>query len=53
MKCNVQEQEGRIRPDGTEKVTGALKYLTDLSFPEHAIRKSTSKPISTCENTID
>ncbi|CRK84848.1 xanthine dehydrogenase subunit D [Neobacillus massiliamazoniensis] len=23
----------RVRPDGVEKVTGALKYLTDLSFP--------------------
>ena len=32
MKCNVQEVDGRIRPDGYEKVTGELKYLTDLSF---------------------
>ena len=23
----------RVRPDGVEKVTGSLKYLTDLSFP--------------------
>ena len=33
MKCNPKETEGRIRPDGIEKVTGTLKYLTDLSFP--------------------
>ena len=33
MKCNVQDTEKRIRPDGFEKVTGGLKYLTDLTFP--------------------
>ena len=33
MKPNIQEAEVRIRPDGYEKVTGELKYLTDLSFP--------------------
>ena len=33
MKCNVQEAEKRIRPDGFEKVTGGLKYLTDITFP--------------------
>ncbi|WP_050180583.1 xanthine dehydrogenase subunit D [Domibacillus robiginosus] len=26
--------EKKIRPDGREKVTGRLKYLTDLTFPE-------------------
>ncbi|WP_026695743.1 xanthine dehydrogenase subunit D [Peribacillus kribbensis] len=26
------EGKGRIRPDGLSKVTGSLKYLTDLSF---------------------
>lgn len=44
MKCNVQEQEGRIRPDGTEKVTGALKYLTDLSFPNMLYGKVLRSP---------
>ena len=33
MKCNVQAEEKRVRPDGLEKVTGELKYLADLSFP--------------------
>ncbi|OAH53235.1 xanthine dehydrogenase subunit D [Domibacillus aminovorans] len=33
MKFNVSEREGRVRPDGMAKVTGDLKYLTDLAFP--------------------
>ncbi|PYF05217.1 xanthine dehydrogenase subunit D [Ureibacillus chungkukjangi] len=33
MKSNIQEKEDRVRPDGLSKVTGALKYLTDLTFP--------------------
>ena len=27
-------KSSRIRPDGIEKVTGSLSYLTDLHFPE-------------------
>ncbi|MER2106755.1 MAG: xanthine dehydrogenase subunit D [Solibacillus sp.] len=33
MKSDFREREGRVRPDGLEKVTGGLKYLTDLTFP--------------------
>lgn len=33
MKSNIVEKEGRVRPDGYSKVTGGLKYLTDLTFP--------------------
>ncbi len=33
MKFNINEKDGRIRPDGMEKVSGSLKFLTDLSFP--------------------
>ena len=32
-ETNFSERKRRIRPDGPEKVTGRLKYLTDLSFP--------------------
>lgn len=39
MQCNVQERDRRIRPDGMEKVTGRLKYLTDLSFPGMLVGK--------------
>ncbi|WP_246040231.1 xanthine dehydrogenase subunit D [Ectobacillus funiculus] len=28
------KEMGRIRPDGAAKVTGALKYMTDVSFPD-------------------
>ena len=31
---NQSEQNRRVRPDGPGKVTGRLKYLTDLSFPK-------------------
>ncbi|MGN8646098.1 xanthine dehydrogenase subunit D [Gracilibacillus sp. HCP3S3_G5_1] len=30
----MYQNRNRIRPDGKGKVTGALKYLTDLSFPD-------------------
>ena len=33
MKSNIQRADERIRPDGYTKVTGELKYLTDLTFP--------------------
>lgn len=33
MKSNIRVKEDRVRPDGVSKVTGALKYLTDLTFP--------------------
>ncbi|MGM9928448.1 MAG: xanthine dehydrogenase subunit D [Bacillus sp. (in: firmicutes)] len=33
MSFNVSDQHGRVRPDGLPKVTGELKYLTDLTFP--------------------
>ncbi len=33
MKSNLIEKKDRIRPDGLSKVTGDLKYLTDLTFP--------------------
>ena len=39
MKGNIQEKEKRIRPDGVEKVTGKIKYLTDLSFPNMLVGK--------------
>ncbi|MRH44344.1 xanthine dehydrogenase subunit D [Aquibacillus halophilus] len=29
----VYKNRNRVRPDGKAKVTGSLKYLTDLSFP--------------------
>ena len=32
MKSNIRVQEDRVRPDGVSKVTGELKYLTDLTF---------------------
>lgn len=44
MKCNMQEVKGRIRPDGLEKVTGGLKYLTDLSFPQMLYGKVLRSP---------
>jgi len=33
MKSNIRVKEDRVRPDGLAKVTGTLKYLTDLTFP--------------------
>ena len=33
MKSNIRWKEDRVRPDGVYKVTGSLKYLTDLTFP--------------------
>ncbi|MFC4766733.1 xanthine dehydrogenase subunit D [Effusibacillus consociatus] len=33
LNRNTAGAKWRVRPDGTEKVTGKLKYLTDLSFP--------------------
>ncbi|WP_040206074.1 xanthine dehydrogenase subunit D [Neobacillus jeddahensis] len=30
---NIPGQKKKIRPDGPDKVTGNLKYLTDLTFP--------------------
>jgi xanthine dehydrogenase D subunit len=33
VQTNLSEMKRRIRPDGSEKVTGRMKYLTDLSFP--------------------
>ena len=32
-------KSSRIRPDGIEKVTGSLSYLTDLQFSRNALRK--------------
>lgn len=34
MKSNIRVKEDRVRPDGVAKVTGALKYLTDITFPD-------------------
>ncbi|MER1999174.1 MAG: xanthine dehydrogenase subunit D [Lysinibacillus sp.] len=34
MKFNIQREDERVRPDGYGKVTGELKYLTDLTFPD-------------------
>ena len=33
MKSNIKVKEDRVRPDGVSKVTGSLKYLTDITFP--------------------
>lgn len=33
MKFNITERDERVRPDGLSKVTGDLKYLTDLEMP--------------------
>ncbi|WP_407269447.1 xanthine dehydrogenase subunit D [Radiobacillus sp. PE A8.2] len=33
-KLNNYKKRARVRPDGEVKVTGKLKYLTDLSFPQ-------------------
>ncbi|WP_160723839.1 xanthine dehydrogenase subunit D [Bacillus sp. USDA818B3_A] len=33
IKTNLSEMKRRVRPDGPDKVTGRMKYLTDLSFP--------------------
>ena len=33
MKSNIRVKGDRVRPDGFAKVTGSLKYLTDLTFP--------------------
>jgi len=32
-QTNLSTMKRRIRPDGPEKVTGRMKYLTDLTFP--------------------
>ncbi|WP_423752267.1 hypothetical protein, partial [Bacillus velezensis] len=29
----IINKPSRVRPDGRGKVTGELKYMTDLSFP--------------------
>ena len=34
MKFNIPERSKRVRPDGLSKVTGELKYLTDLELPD-------------------
>ncbi|OLS40542.1 xanthine dehydrogenase subunit D [Bacillus sp. MRMR6] len=34
LHTSFSEMKRRIRPDGPEKVTGKLKYLTDLTFPK-------------------
>ncbi len=33
MNTSLKEWKGKIRPDGPGKVTGGIKYLTDLTFP--------------------
>ncbi|WP_462408671.1 xanthine dehydrogenase subunit D [Neobacillus sp. Marseille-QA0830] len=33
MQTGLTDRKQRVRPDGPDKVTGRLKYLTDLSFP--------------------
>ncbi|MED4225222.1 xanthine dehydrogenase subunit D [Neobacillus cucumis] len=33
IQTSLSEMKRRVRPDGHEKVTGRMKYLTDLSFP--------------------
>jgi CO/xanthine dehydrogenase Mo-binding subunit len=33
LQTNLSAMKRRIRPDGPEKVTGRMKYLTDLTFP--------------------
>jgi len=33
MNTNINVKKDRVRPDGVSKVTGTLKYLTDLTFP--------------------
>ncbi|MEH7118291.1 xanthine dehydrogenase subunit D [Neobacillus vireti] len=33
LQTSLSELKRRIRPDGPEKVTGRMKYLTDLTFP--------------------
>lgn len=42
MKFNLDPK--RIRPDGHSKVTGTLKYLTDLSFPNMLFGKILRSP---------
>ncbi|RTQ88856.1 xanthine dehydrogenase subunit D [Lysinibacillus telephonicus] len=44
MKSNIVEKEGRVRPDGYSKVTGNLKYLTDLTFPNMLYGKVLRSP---------
>lgn len=44
MEFNVAEKEGRVRPDGHSKVTGTLKYLTDLTFPNMLYGKVLRSP---------
>ncbi len=44
MKFNKTEPNGRVRPDGLSKVTGSLKYLTDLSFPNMLYGKVLRSP---------
>lgn len=39
MKSNIQVDKDRVRPDGVSKVTGSLKYLTDLTFPNMLFAK--------------
>ncbi|MCM3726166.1 xanthine dehydrogenase subunit D [Neobacillus cucumis] len=33
LQTSLSELKRRVRPDGPEKVTGRMKYLTDLTFP--------------------
>ncbi|WP_209123761.1 xanthine dehydrogenase subunit D [Alkalihalobacillus sp. BA299] len=33
LKCNQNGKGWKLRPDGEEKVTGKLRYLTDITFP--------------------
>ncbi|MEH7418394.1 xanthine dehydrogenase subunit D [Neobacillus drentensis] len=33
LQTDLSEPKKRVRPDGPEKVTGRMKYLTDLTFP--------------------
>lgn len=44
MEFNISEREERFRPDGLAKVTGNLKYLTDLTFPNMLYGKILRSP---------
>ncbi|GAA3328186.1 hypothetical protein GCM10020331_071130 [Ectobacillus funiculus] len=46
------KEMGRIRPDGAAKVTGALKYMTDLSFPDMLHGKNLKECTSPCPHSI-